>query len=180
MRLLAKLVFFIAGWKLGPQPPKEVNKSVMIAVPHTSNWDILFARAAFYLYRIPVKFLIKDNWMFFPMNLLLLWLGAVPVNRSKKNSLVEQLAEKFDKTQELVILFPPEGTRKKVEKWRSGFYYTAFEAKVPISLGYLDYKKKEAGIITLFYPTGDFETDVLKIQAYYKNVTAKYPENYGQ
>jgi 1-acyl-sn-glycerol-3-phosphate acyltransferase len=180
MRLLAKLIFWISGWKLGPAPPPAVMKSVMIAAPHTSNWDILYARSAFYLYRIPVKFLIKDTWFFFPMNFIITWFGGLPVNRSKKNSLVDQLAKKFNETDKLVILVPPEGTRSKVEKWKTGFYHTANQANVPVSMGYLDYKKKEAGIAGLFYPTGDIEKDMPKIQGYYKNVSAKFPENYGQ
>ena len=156
----------------------------MIAAPHTSNWDFFYARAAFFLLGIPVKTTIKKEAMFFPLNLVLKFFGVIPVDRnkksgglSKKSSMVDAMVELFEERSELVIMITPEGTRKYVPRWKTGFYHVARKANVPIILGYLDYKKKHAGIGPIIYPSGDFEKDLETIMDFYRGVTAKYPDN---
>ncbi|MGB5929689.1 MAG: 1-acyl-sn-glycerol-3-phosphate acyltransferase [Cyclobacteriaceae bacterium] len=182
MRLLAKFIFFVFGWKLEGTVPAEVKKAVMIAAPHTSNWDLLYARSAFYLMRIPVRFTIKKEWIKGPMGWLLTSLGAIAIDRQKfrstdkRSSSVAAMIDLFNNRDELVVLVTPEGTRKYAEQWKSAFYYVALGAKVPIMLGFLDYKEKKAGIGPRIDPSGDFEADMEKILGFYRTKTAKYPE----
>jgi 1-acyl-sn-glycerol-3-phosphate acyltransferase len=95
------------------------------------------------------------------------WLGGIPVDRSKTNNLVGQLVESFQRNDDLVVLIPPEGTRTKVEKWKSGFYYVAAGAAVPILLGFIDFPRRQLGFGPLFYPTGDYGIDLAEIQHFY-------------
>jgi 1-acyl-sn-glycerol-3-phosphate acyltransferase len=180
LRIIALLIFWVSGWKARNETPSDLSKAVMVAAPHTSNWDLIYARAALYILRVPVKFTIKKEWMFFPLSILLNYLGAIPIDRKpkgmRKKSMVDKMVEIFNKREKLIILVTPEGTRKYAKKWKSGFYYTAQRAGVPIALGYLDYGQKEAGIGAVFYPTGDIEKDVSEIKDYYKTKKAKYPE----
>lgn len=163
--------------------PENTPKSVMIAAPHTSNWDFFYARAAFFLLGIPVKTTIKKEAMFFPMNIILKFFGVIPVDRkkktgglSRKNSMVDAMVQLFEEREELVIMITPEGTRKYVPRWKTGFYHVAKKANVPIVLGYLDYKKKHAGIGPVVYPGDDIDQDLKTIMDFYRGVTGKYPE----
>ncbi len=183
MKLLAQLCFWITGWKKVGEYPANTPKSVMIAAPHTSNWDFFYARAAFFLLGIPVKTTIKKEAMFFPMNLVLKFFGVIPIDRqkkvaglTKKNSMVDAMVQLFEERDELVIMITPEGTRKYVPKWKTGFYHVAKRANVPIILGYLDYKKKHAGIGPVIYPGDDIEKDQKTILDFYREVTGKYPQ----
>jgi 1-acyl-sn-glycerol-3-phosphate acyltransferase len=170
LRFLAKLLFKISGWKVVGNIPPHIKKCIMIAAPHTSNWDFIWARGAFYILRIKVRFTIKKEFMKFPFGGILNAMGALPVDRSKNNSLVNTMID-------MVIMITPEGTRSYQPRWRKGFYHTAFGANVPIILGYLDYKKKEAGIGDVFIPTGDVDADIEKIKDFYRTKSGKYPEN---
>ncbi len=149
----------------------------MVAAPHTSNWDLLYARAAFFLMGIPVRFTVKKEWVDNPLvGGLMRSLGALAVDRSRNNSLVDGMVKLFNEREELIIMITPEGTRKYQPKWRKGFYFVAQGANVPILLGFLDYKNKEAGVGPAVYPTGDYEADLEKIKAYYRTKTGRYPE----
>ncbi len=182
MKLVAQFIFFLTGWKQVGTYPKELKKSVMIAAPHTSNWDFLFARAAFFIMDIPVKVTVKKESFKGPMKFLLNWFGAIPIDRNrkadtlnKKNNMVNAMIELFERD-ELVVLITPEGTRNYAPRWKTGFYHLAVGAKVPIVLGYLDYKEKHAGIGPVIYPTGNLEEDLETIMAFYRTKTGKYPE----
>jgi 1-acyl-sn-glycerol-3-phosphate acyltransferase len=175
-RFVANLIFKVSGWKLANEFPKDIKKCVMIAAPHTSNWDFIYARAGFYLMGVNVRFTIKKESMGFPFGPLLKAMGALPVDRSKNNSLVDTMIGILKESEEMVILITPEGTRKYQPRWRKGFYHTAHGANVPIALGYLDYAKKVAGTGPIFYPTGDVEGDIEKIKDFYRTITPKYPE----
>jgi 1-acyl-sn-glycerol-3-phosphate acyltransferase len=178
MRLLSKFIFWITGWKTAVNDSPEVKRCVLIAAPHTSNWDFLYARCALYILRVNVKFLIKDDYFFFPLGSILKSMGAVPVDRSKmKGNIVQTLIDSFEENKELVAMIPAEGTRSLVKEFRKGFYHVAEGAKVPIALGYLDYKKKIAGIGPLFYPTGDMGKDLQEIYSFYRTINAKHPKN---
>ena len=173
---MAKLVFGVAGWKLGEIANPEIKKSIMIAAPHTSNWDIIMARAAFYLMGVPVRFTVKKEWT---ENWAIGWLvkaiGGLAVDRSRNNSLVDGMVKLFDEHEELVILITPEGTRAYQPRWRKGYYFAALGARVPIRLGYLDYKAKEAGIGEAVWPTGNYEADEARIKAYYRTKIGRFP-----
>lgn len=103
-------------------------------------------------------------------------MGGIPVDRSKRTSVTDQVADEFNKREFFHVAITPEGTRSLVKKWKMGFYYIAMKANVPIQLAYIDYAKKEMGITAIFYPTGDEENDLTKIQEFYKDVTPCHPE----
>lgn len=182
IKQIAKLAFKITGWKQVGTFPKDLKKAVMIAAPHTSNWDFFYARAAFFIMDIPVKATVKKESFKGIMGPILRWFGAIPVDRNrkvgslkKKNSMVDAMIALFDRD-ELVVMITPEGTRKYAPKWKTGFYHLAVGANVPIVLGYLDYKEKHAGIGPIIYPTGNLEEDLEKILQFYRTKTGKYPE----
>ncbi len=159
---------------------EPMKHCVMVAAPHTSNWDFPFAMSTFWLMDVPVRFFIKDSYTKSIFGWFFKSLGAIGVNRENaQNGLTEFAVEQLKKHKQLVILVPAEGTRKRVEKWRTGFYHIAQQAQVPIGLGYLDFAKKEAGVKSLFYPTGNLENDLSEIQEVYKNIQGKIPENYN-
>ena len=172
----AKFVFWISGWKLGEIHNRDVKKSMMIAAPHTSNWDLIFARAAFYLMDVDVRFTVKKEWAeHWLLGGMVRSAGAIAVDRSRNNSLVDGMVQLFDEHEELVILITPEGTRAYQPRWRKGYYFAALKAHVPIRLGYLDYRLKEAGIGEAVYPTGDYEADEAKIKAFYRTKSGRFP-----
>ncbi|MDX5405340.1 MAG: 1-acyl-sn-glycerol-3-phosphate acyltransferase [Bacteroidota bacterium] len=180
-KAFAKIVFRLFGWhlKVSDEHLAKAGHSVMIAAPHTSNWDFLFSLSAFWIMGLDVKYFIKDPYTKGIFGGFFKWTGALGVDRTKRNNLVDHASELLKGTDQLVILVPAEGTRKRVEKWRLGFYHISQKAGVPISLGYLDYLKKEAGIADVFFPTGDLSTDLDHIQAIYQKIPGKYPQNYN-
>ncbi len=179
-KLLGRTLLALAGWKYKVQVTDEVKRSVMIAAPHTSNWDAPIAFCVFWAMGINLKFFIKDDYTKGPFGWIFKSFGAIGVDRSKKSNKLTDLAiDLLRKNEQLVILVPAEGTRKPVKAWRTGFYRIALETGLPISMGYLDYEKKEAGIAGLFYPTGDFEKDMYFIQETYRPIKGKIPENYN-
>ena len=114
------------------------------------------------------------------MNILFKSLGGIPINRGKKSSLTEQLANEFAKHTIFHLAIAPEGTRKKVEEWKSGFYYIALKACVPIQLGFIDYHKKEVGIKSTFYPTGNADRDIMAIRAMYEGIRGYHRNNFAE
>ncbi|MFT2007625.1 1-acyl-sn-glycerol-3-phosphate acyltransferase [Pontibacter sp. 13R65] len=176
-RFVAKSIFKVSGWKLVGNLAPEIRRCVMIAAPHTSNWDFIYARAAFYLMDAPIKFTIKKEFMGFPFGGLLRSMGALPVDRSKNTRMVDAMVNIFNETPgDMCVMVTPEGTRKYQPRWRRGFYHVALGAGVPIVLGYLDYSRKEAGVGPAIYPSGDIEADMEKILAFYRTKKGKFPE----
>ena len=179
--LIAKFIFFITGWTLDASKEKiaAARNTVMIAAPHTSNYDLLFALGAFWLMRLPIRFFIKDvytRWYFLGV---FKWLGGIGVDRSNRNNLVDYATEIMSKHTEITLLVPAEGTRRSVERWKTGFYHIAVKAQKDISLGYLDYGKKRAGILEVI-PVGDQRETFDIIQDYYRDVEARHPEHYNK
>jgi len=177
MQKFSKWVLKTTGWKT-VVTVEEPPKSVVCVAPHTSNWDFIMGELYYWSLGRNASFLMKKSWFFFPLGNLLRNMGGVPVNRSKRTSVTEQMAEEFGKRDTFHLAVTPEGTRSLVKKWKMGFYHIAVNAGVPIELAYFDYAKKELGITSVFYPTGDEKADLVKIQAYYKNVSAKNPKNF--
>lgn len=174
-RIWARLLFGVIGWKMEGGLP-DIPKFVMIAAPHTSNWDLPIMLACGFLSRAKLFWMTKDSVFRWPFGGFLRWLGGIPIDRSKANGMVGQSIDMFSKFDEFILAVPPEGTRKKVRKWKTGFYHIAVGAGVPIALGYLDYKRRRGGIGGVYYPTGDYEKDIAEIQAFYATITPKYPE----
>jgi 1-acyl-sn-glycerol-3-phosphate acyltransferase len=173
----SKFWFKITGWRLASSIPPDIKQAMMIAAPHTSNWDFMYARAAFFLMRRNVRFTVKKEWTDIPLlGKLMLSLGALPIDRSKNNSMVEAMTELFEQYPDLIILITPEGTRKYQPRWRRGYYHVAQAAGVPILLGFLDYGRKEAGVGPAVYPTGNYEQDEEQIKAFYRTKKGRFPE----
>lgn len=166
------------GWKSNYKEEFVVKKGVVVAAPHTSNWDFLFAIATFWKMGIDVKFLIKDSYTKSFFGFFFKSLGAVGVDREKGKNMVDFAAALINE-KDIIFIVPAEGTRKRVEKWKTGFYHIAKKANVPILLGYLDYKTKTSGINKILTPSNSFENDMQEIQNYYLKYSAKFPENYN-
>lgn len=180
MKTISKILLRLSGWKIQGDIPADIKKCVIISAPHTSMWDFYYGRLAFYSKGIyKVHFMIKKEMFKFPLGGLLRWLGAIPVDRKKNNNTVVWITKKFHESDSFLLLITPEGTRKYVENWKRGFYQIAQNANVPVLLGWIDYKKKEAGMGPLFYPTGNYDTDIHEIQKFYIGLNAKYPENFN-
>lgn len=173
---LCKIYLKIIGWKIGSTLDPSIKKCVLVAAPHTSNYDYPIALSVLYACGMRVKFLGKKSLFKFPLGILMRATGGIPVDRSKHTNMVETMIGMFQQREEFILMIPAEGTRSYVKEWKSGFYHTAVGANVPIVLGYLDYGKKIAGFGDVFYPTGDYPKDLAAIQNFYRQFTAKYPE----
>jgi len=169
----------MGGWQVEGGIPAEVKKCVMVAAPHTSNFDFGITRAVFYMLDIKVRYLAKKELMTFPLGGFFKATGAISVERDKKSNLVDHMVDILNRSEEMVILVAPEGTRKLSEKWKTGFYYAALKAEVPIILAFLDYKRKVGGIGHMFYPTGDLISDMQQIKDFYRNIIPRHPENFS-
>jgi 1-acyl-sn-glycerol-3-phosphate acyltransferase len=174
MRWLALVFFFCTGWKAEGQKP-EVDHYVIIAAPHTSNWDFIYTLCLSFIFRINPQIMMKDAWFRWPLGLLFRWLGALPIDRTRSRNVVAQCVEAFKKTSRMVLVVPPSGTRRKVQYWKTGFYHIAWGAGVPIALGFVDYDRKVGGFGPLFYPTGDMERDMTAIREFYHPISGKHP-----
>lgn len=177
-KALSKAILRMAGWKLGPTEGAELPKCVICVAPHTSNWDFPLGKLFYSSIGCSASFLIKKEWFFFPFNLFFKAVGGVPIDRSKRTSVTEQMVEIFNTRPVFQLAITPEATRKRAEEWKKGFYYIALEAHVPIVIGCIDYGKKEVGFKGVFYPTGDVEGDIRKIRSYYKGVKGRNPRNF--
>lgn len=163
---LASLSLSFAGWQFeGDLPPEK--KYVCLAVPHTSNWDGLLLVALTRSIGLEMEWMIKDSWLKGPMRPAMRRLGAIGINRSKATNVVDQMVEQFRARDAFVLGIPPEGTRKRAEHWKSGFYHIALGAGVPVVPGYLDYGRKRAGLGNAITMTGDVRADMDKLRAFY-------------
>lgn len=186
LKALCRTIFKAQGWTLMGEEFADYPRCVVVAGPHTSNWDTIFTIAAFDMLNLPVRFAIKKEWMRFPLNLIVEPLGGIGVDRrpreitGERPSMVEAMSQLFEEhPEELALVITPEGTRSLSTRWRSGFYHVAMNANVPIVVCYLDYAKREAGVGKILYPSGDFEADMRKITAFYTDITPKFPEKFS-
>lgn len=179
MRKLFVWLFQLKGWKMDVNLPRGYEKCVVIAAPHTSNWDFLYSMAVFFKLKIPVHFLAKKELFVWPLKGILLNVGGMPVQRNKSVKLVDEMVDLFKQHDKLMLMIPAEGTRGWVKKWKTGFYHVALKAGVPVLLGYLDYKNKIAGFGPLLYMTGDPVADAEKIKQFYSQIQGRYPEKFN-
>jgi len=163
---IARRLLRATGWDFeGPVP--AVPKCVAIAVPHTSNWDGVLMLAAAAAVGLDMSFMIKDDWLRGPMGPIMRKLGAVGIDRSKANNVVDGMIAELRHRDRLWLVIPPEGTRSRTEHWKSGFYHIARGANVPVVPGYLDFARKRAGLGDPITLTGDVRADMDKIRAFY-------------
>jgi len=178
-RGIARSIFRLIGWRTHVIKP-PTSRYVLIGAPHTSNWDFIIAMLFMTIEDIPIRLMGKDSLFRGPMGILMRGIGAIEVNRTERTKLVDQVAEKFDQYDELIIGISPEGTRKKSSHWRTGFYYIALKAQVPIVMAYLDYGNKVCGIGPSMIPTGDIQADFCMIREFYSGIRGKYPHEQGE
>jgi 1-acyl-sn-glycerol-3-phosphate acyltransferase len=178
MKKIAKYILKLFGWKVvGIIPPEK--KIVCVVAPHTSFWDFIWGRLGYWAIGVEANFLIKKEFFVFPIKRLLLALGGIPVNRQQARNTVQYCVDLFSTREKLALTVTPEGTRKLTTKWKKGFYYIAKQANVPLYVAFIDYQKKETGILCKFEITGDFEKDFSEIQNLLRGHVAKFPENYS-
>jgi 1-acyl-sn-glycerol-3-phosphate acyltransferase len=173
-RGVGALFLRIFGWQVEGALAPGVN-AVVIAAPHTSNWDMPFMLAVAYVLGIHPSWLGKRELFRWPFHGLMRWLGGIPVVRSGRHNMVEQVAQKFGTTQGLYVVIPPSATRRRASHWKSGFYHIARAAHVPIVCAFLDYKRKVAGIGPSLVPSGDVASDMAVIRRFYATIEGKYP-----
>jgi len=175
LRGLAFSFLKVFGWRLEGRLP-DVDKLVVIAAPHTSNWDLPVLLSLAFALRAKACWLGKHSLFRRPFGFLFRWMGGIPVYRSASQNMVAQSVEMFRKSEKLILTIPPEGTRSKVSHWKTGFYYIALGAGTPIAMAFIDYKRKVTGVGPTLYPTGNIEADMEVIRNFYATVTAKYPD----
>ncbi len=176
LRAISIVILKILRWQTrGGELPHQ--KFVLIGAPHTSNWDFPLMLMVVLKLRLRVFWMGKHTLFPFPFLGLMKWLGGIPINRSASHNVVRETVRQFKANTDLVVLVPPEGTRSKVARWKTGFYHIASMAEVPILMGYVNAEKKEAGFADFFYPTGDVEGDLEKIREFYHPIKGLIADN---
>jgi len=179
MKKFSKWILKLFGWRLEGEAPTGHDKLLIVEAPHTSNWDYPIGMLLITSIGVRVNVVIKKELFFWPLGLLLRWLGAIPIDRSGNLSKVDALARLFQEKEKLNLAITPEGTRALNKTWKKGYYFIAVKAGVPILLTAIDYKRKIGIIGPLLYPTGNYEEDLKKIESFYKGITAKFPEKFS-
>jgi 1-acyl-sn-glycerol-3-phosphate acyltransferase len=175
---LAKGFLRLSGWALEGEHP-TARAYVLIAAPHTTNWDLLYFLAHAWALGISPSWIGKHTLFSGPLGPVMRWLGGVPVDRARAGGLVAQLAQAFQREPDLVLTVPPEGTRSRAPFWKSGFYQIARAAKVPIVMGFLDYDRRRGGLGPTLIPGDDLRADMDAIRAFYADKRGKHPECFG-
>ncbi len=179
LRGLSTAFLRLTGWKVVGELPPEAAKSVLIAAPHTSNWDLPYTLMVCFVLRLNVYWMGKASLFKPPFRGVMMWLGGIPVDRSQTNNLVAaSSAAIMQATDPLQLIVPPEGTRSGTRFWKTGFYYIAAGAGVPIVMAYLDYDKKIGGLGPIFATTGDVDADMVAIKAFYAGVKGKNADQF--
>jgi 1-acyl-sn-glycerol-3-phosphate acyltransferase len=171
---LADMALRLAGWQLVGELP-DLPKYIIIGAPHTTNWDFVLAMMIKLSTGLRFHWIGKDSLFRLPYGWFFRWTGGIPVWRERRQNFVEQIVERINNADEMVIVIAPEGTRSKSHYWKSGFYYMAVGANVPILLAFVDFPQKEFGFGPLFYPCDDISLDFEKIREFYSQKSGLYP-----
>ena len=155
------------------------KKYIICLAPHTSNWDFVLGQLYSHADGVKINFLMKKEWFFFPLGALFRRLGGIPVNRQKKGSMTDALAETAQLSEVFRLCVTPEGTRKSNPEWKKGFYYIALKAGLPILLYGVDYERKLIQCTKVVVPTGDIDREMAEIKEYFKNFKGKHPEQFA-
>ena len=178
LQVIAKAILKIGGWEIVGTHP-TVPKAVVVAAPHTSNWDGFWGLVCRVALDVEIHFFAKESLFWFPLNILLRSLGGIPLDRQRAGSAVEQAVEMFRKNDSYYFGLAPEGTRSRADHWKSGFYRIARSADVPVVLGFLDYGKRRIGIGPTLELSGDWEKDLAYCREFYKDIEGRWPEKAG-
>lgn len=177
-RWLGRWALRLFGWTLDVQLPAQ-PKLVIVAAPHTSNWDGYFAVAAILALGVRINWFAKDSLFKGPFRAILIGLGGVPIARDRARGVVEQTADIFASKERIYIAVAPEGTRSRAPVWKSGFYQIAMATGAPILPAYLDYRAKRIGTGPLLTPSGDYAADLAVLQAFFRTIPPKIPANFA-
>jgi 1-acyl-sn-glycerol-3-phosphate acyltransferase len=178
-QFVAQAILRLLGWKVEARLP-QARKFVLVGAPHTSNWDFILMLLIMNALGLQLNWVGKDSLFNGSFGNLMQRLGGIPVDRSARNGFVDQMVAEFNRREAMILVIAPEGTRGKSEYWKTGFYYIAQGAKVPIALGYVDYAQKIGGIGASLQPSGDIQADMLPIARFYAGVTGKHPQLQGE
>ena len=178
LKTFSSTVLKLVGWRVEVKLPEE-KKFVLIGAPHTSNWDLPLALLCFSSVQTRMTWVGKKQLFIGPLGYILRRLGGIPVDRAVRSGFIEQIAQQFAYHEEMILALAPEGTRSKTEYWKTGFYYIALTAKVPICLAYADYENRTVGFGKMIWPTGDIDKDFALIKDFYQPIKGKHPENQG-
>lgn len=185
IKLLCTWILRLGGWTLDEPVPKDTNHCILVAAPHTSNWDFLWTLAAFRVMDIPIRFTIKKEWMRWPLGELISRLGGLAIDRNQSKddpqrvSYTDVMASILQQHDRIAIIVTPEGTRSLREEWKMGFYYAAQRAKTPVCCGYCDYKTRHIGIAFCYMPEGDVDQDLGRMMDLYAGITGRNPEGFS-
>ena len=177
-KIYSFIYYKLLGWKTNVTVP-NYDKCVICAAPHTTNWDLFIGKLFYGAIGRKTSFMMKKEWFFFPLGVIFKAVGGIPVYRGKRNSLVDQMTERFAASQKFNLAITPEGTRKANPHWKKGFYYIALKAQVPILLIGIDYEKKTITATKEIIPSGDIDKDMQEIKLYFKDFKGKKPENFA-
>jgi 1-acyl-sn-glycerol-3-phosphate acyltransferase len=179
LRALSRAFLRLNGWQVEGSLPASAHKSVLIAAPHTSNWDLPYTLMVAFCLRLNIYWMGKQSLFRGPLGPIMRWLGGIAVDRSKNNNLVSASAQAIVQSAGPVqLVVPPEGTRGRTRHWKTGFYYIALEARVPIILAYMDYQRKRSGLGPTFTPTGDIDKDMAEIKHFYAGIKGKNADQF--
>jgi 1-acyl-sn-glycerol-3-phosphate acyltransferase len=175
---LARLLLKFFGWRMVGRPP-DVPKYLIVFAPHTSNWDLPIGYAFARAFKLNPSWLGKHLLFRPPFGSLFRWMGGIPVDRRSRHNAVDQVIQAFHERESLALAITPEGTRKKTPYWKTGFYYIAVGAQVPIQLAFLDYRRKIGGFGPLITPSDDIEADISIMRDFFSSKSGKYPDQAG-
>lgn len=178
LRWIASLLMRLGGWRVDAHLPDE-PRMVVLAAPHTSNWDGWFAILGMLVMELRLGLFVKHTAFKGIAGRMLRGVGAIPIDRTAPGGLVAQTVHAFKSSEQLIIGIAPEGTRRRVDKWKRGFYLIAHEAQVPVVCAYVDYAAKVVGTGLVLRTTGDYAKDLETIQSYYRTITPRCPENFS-
>lgn len=167
--LLQRLGWTVVGGQI------TMSKAVLTAAPHSTNWDLFYTLLCAHALQIPIWFMMKHTHFWWPAGILWNYLGGVPINRSKASGVVSQMVNAFEERDMLYLVIPPEGTRKDVTCWKTGFYHIAHGARVPVWPWFIDYKNKRMGCGDVIHTTGDIEADFERIRSVYEDLYGPMP-----
>ena len=178
-KLLARFFLYLTGWEaVGTRVADK--KIVLVAAPHTSNWDLAYLLAITCALDVKVSWIGKHSLFWWPVGPILRALGGVPIQRDRPEKIVEQIVRSFDDAETLCLTITPEGTRSTARYWKSGFYRIAKAAGVPIQLAFADYARRRGGFGPAFMPSDDVRADMDKIRAFFADVIACHPDQVGE
>ncbi len=178
MQTLSRLILRLIGWRVDMRLPEQ-SRYVIIGYPHTSNWDFVLGMLARWSMNLPLNWVAKHSIFWGPFGYLLVRMGGVPLDRAHSHGFLDHMVELFEQREQFIIGIMPEGTRSRVSRWKTGFYYIAHRAQVPIALGYLDYPNKVIGVGKVIETSGDIQEDMQIIREFYADKIGCRPELMG-